>query len=531
VHTRIPFDLTSPQGVADYRSFLERAADLVVAYGGSLSGEHGDGQQRGELLPKMFGAELIAAFERYKAIFDPDHRMNPGMITRPLRLDQDLRLGADYHQIAGDTQFSYPRDAGDFASAVLRCVGVGECRRTSGGLMCPSYQVTRDEEHSTRGRARLLFEMLDGAARGGAIGDGWRSTAVRDALDLCLACKGCKSECPVNVDLATYKAEFLSHHYARRLRPRDHYSMGWLPAWAALAALAPRTVNAVTHAPGLRGVVKAFAGVDPRREVPRFATRTFQRWFRDHTASANGSRGEVLLWPDTFTNHFDPAVGIAAVGVLEAAGWRVRVPMGKLCCGLTWISTGQLAPARRALRRTVAALREHLRAGGLVVGLEPSCVAVFRDDAERLLPRDEDVARLASQTFTLGELLWDHTPGWRPPAITGRVLVQRHCHQQAVLGYAADAALLRATGATVRILDSGCCGLAGNFGFTRGHYDVSMACAERALFPEVRAAESDDVVLADGFSCRTQLAQGNLGGRRGTHLSQLLGDERPRQNP
>ncbi|MCW3843734.1 FAD-binding protein [Micromonospora yasonensis] len=522
VHTRIPFKLTTADGVRQFRSFIERAADLVVSYGGSFSGEHGDGQSRGELLPKMFGDRLIRAFGQFKAIFDPDDRMNPGKVVAPYPLDSHLRLGVDFNHGEVASVFRYPDDSGSFSRAVLRCVGVGECRREHGGVMCPSYMVTREEEHSTRGRSRLLFEMLDGTARGGTIADGWRSTAVRDALDLCLACKGCKADCPVNVDMATYKAEFLSHHYRGRLRPRSHYSMGWLPVAAAAAGYAPRLVNALAHAPALGRLAKAAGGIDQRRDIPVFAPQSFQRWFAGRTPGGDGSRGEVVLWPDTFTNHFHPGIARAAVEVLEAAGWRVRVPDRPVCCGLTWISTGQLGVAKRVIRRTVDVLRPHLRAGTRVVGLEPSCTAVFRSDAHELFPADHDVAKLRAQTVTLAELLRDHTPGWRPPSVPAHALIQTHCHHHAILGTTADQAVLADAGVEAEFLDSGCCGLAGNFGFEQGHYEVSEACAERVLLPAVRAADDRDVILADGFSCRTQVEQSAADGRTAIHLAELL---------
>ncbi|WP_416904336.1 FAD-binding and (Fe-S)-binding domain-containing protein [Micromonospora echinospora] len=522
VHTRIPFRLRTADGIRDFRSFLERAADLVVAYGGSFSGEHGDGQARAELLPKMYGERLMRAFGQVKAIFDPDDRMNPGKVMPPYPLDSHLRLGVDYDHGGVDTVFAYPDDGGSFGNAVLRSVGVGKCRRHSGGVMCPSYMVTREEEHSTRGRARLLFEMLDGTARGGTIGDGWRSAAVHDALDLCLACKGCKADCPVNVDMATYKAEFLSHHYAGRLRPRTHYSMGWLPLAAVAAARLPRTVNALAHAPGLARLAKAIGGIDQRRDIPLFAPETFQHRFTRRPPTGDGTRGEVLLWPDTFTNHFHPAVAHAAVEVLENAGWRVRVPDRPVCCGLTWISTGQLDIAKRVLRRSVDVLRPYLRAGTRVVGLEPSCTAVFRSDAHELFPADDDVTRLREQTVTLAELLHHHSPGWRPPRIPAHAVVQTHCHHHAILGTAADQAVLSAAGVDAQFLDSGCCGLAGNFGFEQGHHEVSEACAERVLLPAVRDAAETDVILADGFSCRTQVEQSASDGRSAIHLAELL---------
>ena len=441
---------------------------------------------------------------------------------KPNRLDENLRLGTDYEHGDIDSHFGYPDDDGSFGRAVLRCVGVGKCRRTSGGVMCPSYQVTREEEHSTRGRARLLFEMLDGGARDGAVTDGWRSEAVRDALDLCLACKGCKSDCPVNVDMATYKAEFLAHHYDGRLRPAAHYSMGWLPALAAVAAIAPGMVNRLAHVPALAAVGKRIGGVAPEREIPAFAPETFQAWMRDRPAATTGERGTVLLWPDTFTNHFDPHIARAAVEVLEDAGWQVTTPDERVCCGLTWISTGQLDVAKKVIQRTLDILRPHIRAGGLVLGLEPSCTAVFRSDAEELFPDDDDVRRLRDQTVTFAELLGNHTPGWQPPTIDRPVHAQTHCHHHAVMGYEADEALLRDLGVDPDVLDSGCCGLAGNFGFERGHYDVSMACAERVLLPAVREASEDSVVLADGFSCRTQIDQGPAAGRRAMHVAELV---------
>ncbi|WP_327719844.1 FAD-binding oxidoreductase [Streptomyces sp. NBC_00490] len=530
VHTRIPFDLYSADGVAAYRRFMERAADLVVEFGGSFSGEHGDGQSRGELLPRMFGEQLVAVFGQLKAVFDPRDRMNPGKVVAPYRLDENLRLGGDWTPYDPlDLHFGFPEDGGSFASAANRCVGVGKCRQleTKGSVMCPSYQVTREEEHSTRGRARLLFEMLDGHGDS-AIQDGWRSEAVRDALDLCLACKGCKKDCPADVDMATYKAEFLSHHYEGRWwrRPRAHLSMGWLPLLAQTvgrARLGP-VVNALTHTPLLSRAAVAVAGVE-NREVPLFAGQTLQQWFAGHEPYGDGARGSVLLWPDTFTNHFHPHVGRAAVRLLEHAGWRVELPEEPLCCGLTWISTGQLGVAERVLGRTVRRLAGHLRDGGLVVGLEPSCTAVFRSDAGDLFPGDPDVRRLRAQTVTLAELLTAHSPGYEPPQVpdrSARALAQVHCHQHAVLGWDADRELLRRAGVDAERLDSGCCGLAGNFGFEPGHLDVSEACAERVLLPRLREADAGTAVLADGFSCRTQIHEFDSGGHEAVHLAELL---------
>jgi Fe-S oxidoreductase len=452
--------------------------------------------------------------------------MNPGKVVAPYLIDENLRLGASWTPRDYDSYFSYPDDDGRFERAVMRCVGVGKCRRVKGGgevgggVMCPSYMVTREEEHSTRGRSRLLFEMLEGHADS-PVTAGWRSTEVRDALDLCLACKGCKKDCPVEVDMATMKAEFLAHHYAGRIRPRSHYSMGWLPALAQLASRAPRLVNALTQPPGLRDVLTTLGGIDRRRRIPLFAGQTLQAWSARRDPGLSGLRGEVVLWPDTFTNHLAPSIGRAAVEVLEAAGWRVTVPSQPLCCGLTWISTGQLATARRVLQRTVDALAPYLRRGVRVVGLEPSCTAVFRSDARELMPGNRDVQRLRQQTVTLAELLRDHTDGWRPPHLGGKAIAQTHCHQHAIMGYDADQALLRDAGVNLDVLDAGCCGLAGNFGFEAGHYDVSRACGERILLPAVRDAAADTMVLADGFSCRTQIEQADTG-RTPVHLAEIL---------
>jgi FAD/FMN-containing dehydrogenase/Fe-S oxidoreductase len=528
VHTRIPFDLFSTEGVATYRRFLERAAALVATFGGSLSGEHGDGQTRGELLPVMFGDEVVRLFEQVKALFDPLDMMNPGKVVRPARLDEHLRLGGTWApRQERSLFFAFPDDGGSFTQAASRCVGVGKCRKhenDGGTVMCPSYQVTGEEEHSTRGRARLLFEMLNGHGDG-PITDGWRSTEVRDALDLCLACKGCKTDCPANVDMATYKAEFLAQHYRHRLRPRADYVTGWLPVGARAVTRTglAKTFNRVAGVRPLRRVGSRLLGLEDR-DPPKFAPQTLQQWWASRPAAIPGSRGRVLLWPDTFTNHFHPHVGQAAVQVLEAAGWEVVMPEESLCCGLTWISTGQLTTAKRVLRRTVRSLSTHVREGGMVVGLEPSCAAVFRSDAPELLPEDEDVQRLRDHTVTLAELLTQHTDGWQPPhAESGPpALAQVHCHQHAVLGWDADQQLLTDAGVDVERLDSGCCGLAGNFGFTAGHGEVSEALAEQVLLPRLREATADTVVLADGFSCRTQIEQLDSGGHHGVHLAELL---------
>jgi FAD/FMN-containing dehydrogenase/Fe-S oxidoreductase len=520
VHTRIPFELKTADGVAAFRRFVHRAAELVASYGGSLSGEHGDGQARGELLEIMFGERLVEAFGELKSLFDAGNRMNPGKVVSPNPVDGQLRLGSEWRPEHHDTHFDYPEDEHSFTRAVMRCVGIGNCRTHSGGVMCPSYRATQEEEHSTRGRARLLFEMLNGHADS-AVKDGWRSTEVRDALDLCLACKGCKSDCPVGVDMATYKAEFLSHHYAGRLRPAAHYALGWLPLWAQLSRLAPRAVNAVLHAPGLSALGKRLAGVAPERDAPPFASQSFVDWWRTRSTDQPepGDPDAVLLWPDTFSNAFHPHVARAAVAVLEDAGYRVAVPTEPVCCGLTWISTGQLTTAEKVLRRTLDVLRPWLAAGTPILGLEPSCTAVFRADATELFSDDKDVERLARQTVTLSELLLRR--GWQPPELARGALVQTHCHQHAVLGADPDAELMKRAHLDAEVLDTGCCGLAGNFGFERGHYDVSMACAEDGLLPAVRDAAPDTLIISDGFSCRTQIEEAGTG-RRAIHLAEAL---------
>ena len=515
MHMRIDFDLLSRSGLAGYRTFVEEATDLVVSLGGSVSGEHGDGRARSELLGRMYGADGLQLLTEMKDIWDAGRVMNPGVIVDPPAFDAGIRhLG-----VAKDskplTLFAYPDDNHDFAQAQRRCVGIGKCRQSSGGVMCPSYQATHEELHSTRGRAHLLWEMLEGDL----VTDGWRSTEVRDALDLCLSCKGCLSDCPVNVDMATYKAEFTHHHYARRpwARPLSHWSMGWLPLWSRFASVAPRLVNQMARMP----VAKRLGGIAPEREIPIFAEQTFASWFTGRAATgAAATRGTVVLWPDTFTNHLSPEVGRAAVEVLEAAGYEVVLPRGPVCCGLTWISTGQLRAAKRRIRRSLTRLEPHLAAGTPIVGLEPSCLAVLRRDAAELLPDDSRAAALATSTFTFAEFLTGSD--WQPPQVFTDALVQTHCHQHAVLGFDADRSLMAKAGIDVVVPDSGCCGLAGNFGFERGHYEVSAAVGERVLLPAVRAAAPTTAIVADGFSCRTQIAHGTP--RRAVHLAQLLAD-------
>jgi len=541
VHTRIDFDLESTAGIERYRAFTREAAEIVTRkYGGSLSGEHGDGQSRGELLPIMFGEELMRAFREFKAIWDPQAAMNPGKKIDAYPRDENLRLGADFRPANPTTHFRFPEDQGSFALATLRCVGVGECRKHGGGTMCPSYMVLREEKHTTRGRAHLLFEMLQGET----IKDGWKSEEVKESLDFCLACKGCKGECPVNVDVATYKAEFLSHYYEGRPRPRSAYAFGLIPRWARLASKIPGLANLATQTPGLRALARAAAGMTPERRIPRFARQTFKAWWKARGKATGGGHGHpygrgngygygyggrasrvdaprVILWPDTFNNHFFPETLAAAAEVLEDAGFRVIVPEPFLCCGRPLYDFGFLDAAKRWLSDILAALRPEIEAGTPVVGLEPSCVSVFRDELHNLLPDDRDAARLARQTRTLAEFLVDHAAGYEPGRLERKAVVHGHCHHKSVLGFHADEEVLRRIGVDFRTLDSGCCGLAGSFGFEKGEkYDISMAAGERVLLPAVRAADDQTLVIADGFSCREQIAHGT--DRRALHLAEVL---------
>ena len=538
LHARIDFPLDRPGGSGATRVFLVEAAQLVASYGGSLSGEHGDGRARGELLPLMYSTDAIAAFEHLKAAFDPDDLLNPGVIVPPSPLEADLRLpvarGVIDLKMPG-LGFSYPHDDGDFSQAVHRCVGVGKCRADSGGVMCPSFLATGDEKDSTRGRARLLQEMANGTF----VTDGWKSEEVHESLDLCLSCKGCAVDCPAGVDMATYKSEFLDHHYRRRRRPMSHYALGWLPRWARLAGFAPAVVNRLLALPGVARVLRAAGGIDQRRPLPRFATPSFRRWFSRRgvapaPAAPTGDDGPtaVILWMDTFTDNFDPAIGRAAVQVLEHLGFEVHVPAQRVCCGLTWVSTGQLDGAKRQLRASLDALGQTTREiggsdAGLVpiVGLEPSCTALLREDAARLLPDDPRAHALRKRVVTLAELLATHRPQWHAAASNASVtkaVVQEHCHQHADRGFGPDRAVLAGAAVDATVL-SGCCGLAGNFGAEKGHYEVSVAVAEHALLPTVREAtaeHSDALLIADGFSCRTQTE--NLTGLRPLHLAQVL---------
>jgi len=518
IHVRIDFPLDEPGGHQGFRDFVEEAARLVASHGGSLSGEHGDGRARSELLPLMYSGDAIDLFGQVKAVFDPDNLLNPGVLVEPRAVDDDLR-GSGRGVIEDRLGLRLLHDDGDFGKAVHRCTGVGKCiadNSASGGVMCPSFQATRDEKDSTRGRARVLQEMIDGRL----VNDGWRSPEVHEALDLCLSCKGCLNDCPTGIDMAAYKSEVLHQSYRGRLRPRSHYVLGRLPRIARLTSPIAWLVNLALTTPGLRAIGRWVAGVDQRRSIPVFATTRFGRWARKHRTIEGDDRPRVLLWADSFTEFFTTEQGKAAVGVLEAAGYRVEFLKKSACCGLTWISTGQLDAARKIVADAVDKLHPYAAAGIPIVGLEPSCLGVLRSDAVELLddPRAVDVAK---GVFTLTELL-TRTDGWTPPDLSGtNIIVQPHCHHASVMGFDADMDLLTSTGASIQRL-GGCCGLAGNFGVEKGHYEVSVAVAENQLLPAVRNAASGTVILADGFSCRTQLE--DLADVKAVHLAQLLSD-------
>ncbi|MDP9474262.1 MAG: FAD-binding protein [Actinomycetota bacterium] len=513
IHCRIDFDLKTAEGIDNWRNFMEEAADLVVSYGGSLSGEHGDGQQRAELLPKMYGEELMQAFREFKEIWDPDRKMNPGKVIDAYGMTENLRLGTDYAPREPETHFSYPEDHGSFAHATLRCVGAGKCRDIKSGTMCPSYMATLEEKHTTRGRARILHEMLIGET----ITDGFKSQEVFDALDLCLSCKGCKGDCPVDVDMATYKAEFLSGYYKGRLRPRYAYTMGLIMLHARIAQYMPRLANFVTHTPVLKDLIKKAGGITTEREMPPFATQTFKAWFEER-GTRNPEGPPVVLFPDTFNSYLHPETMKATTEVLEAAGYRIIVPQQPLCCGRPLYDYGMLDTAKVFLDRLVGNLAPYVREGIKVVGAEPSCVATFRDELPNMMPHDEDAKRLSKNTLTLAEFLVEE--GYEPPRLERKAVVHGHCHGEAIMGMSGERKLLEKMGLDFEVLDSGCCGLAGSFGFENEHYDLSMQVGEHKFFPMMRDAGKDTLLIADGFSCKTQLEHGSE--RRALHVSQVI---------
>jgi FAD/FMN-containing dehydrogenase/Fe-S oxidoreductase len=517
VHMRLNFDLEHAEGIQHYRRFVDEAADLVVSLGGSLSGEHGDGQARGALLPKMFGNELMEAFSEFKAVWDPTNRMNPHKLIHANQPDANLRLGADYHPWEPETKFRFVHDDGSFAHAVTRCVGVGACRRHSGGTMCPSYMVTREEKHSTRGRAHLLWEMLQGQV----IKDGWKSEAVKEALDLCLSCKGCSAQCPVEVDLPTYKAEFMAHYYEGRRRPLHAYAFGYIDRWALMAEFSPRLANLFSTLQSTSRLGKKLLGVAPQRTIPKFAHQSFRRWAdRQRLNERNIGRPEVVLWPDTFNNFFHPDTARAAVTVLERAGFAVRIPERHVCCGRPLYDFGFLDEARRYLYRTFDVMRPFLAKGTPIVVLEPSCASVFRDEMLNMVPDADLVRRMYDQTFLLSEFLQQKAPDYQPPKFMRKALVHGHCHHKTVLKMDDELALLKAMHLDFEMPETGCCGMAGPFGFEADKYDVSVACGERVLLPSVRKMSDHDLIITDGFSCREQIEQQT--GRRALHLAEVL---------
>ena len=537
IHTRMDYDLETTEGVAKFRKFMEEAADLVIRYGGSLSGEHGDGQARGELLPKMFGPELMQAFREFKSLWDPDWKMNPGKLIEPYKLDENLRLGPGYDPWQPETHFKFPQDQGSLAAATLRCVGVGKCRRDAGGVMCPSYRVTRDEEHSTRGRSHLLWEMT----KGDVIKDGWQNEAIKESLDLCLACKGCKSDCPVGVDLATYKSEFLSHYYETNRRPLNALAFSNIDLWARAACHVPGLVNLTTQLPGLRDLSKLIGQIPVQRRIPPFAPQTFKHWWeRRSSGNDQWSDGRsfdklrtgprpstraqldnpVLLWADTFNNHFLPSTAKAAVEVLEAAGFDVAVPRAHLCCGRPLYDVGMLDRAKSLLLQIMDELLPEIEAATPIVVLEPSCAAVFRDELTNLFPKDDRAQALSKQVFLLSEFLEQCAPHFQLPQLPRRALVHGHCHHKAIMKMTAEEAVLQRLGIDFTAPAPGCCGMAGAFGFEKDKYEISKAIGELELLPAVRRAPTDWLIIADGFSCREQIAQET--DRHALHLAEVL---------
>ncbi len=525
IHMRVSFDLESERGIRNYGEFVERAADLVVSYGGSLSGEHGDGQSRAALLPKMFGPELIKAFGEFKSDWDPDNKMNPNKVVNAYLPTENLRLGADYKPLDPKTYFQFPDDGGSLAKATVRCIGLGECRKQDSGTMCPSYMATLEEEHSTRGRAHLLFEVLQGEVVRG----GWQDEHVKESLDLCLSCKACKSECPTNVDVATYKAEFLAHYYEHRRRPLHAYAFGMIDRWAQLGSIAPRLANFFSNAPGFRQLLQGVLQLAPQRSLPPLARSTFQSRAKKNgvpalaggngTAPASGKR-DVILWADTFNNYFHPETSQSALEVLQGAGFNVIVPQVHLCCGRPLYDFGMLDRAKQYLQQILSVLSAQIDAGVPLVVLEPSCASVFRDELRNLFPRDARASKLRSQTFLLSEFLERHAPGYAPPQLRGKVLLHGHCHHKSLMKLSDEESILRKMGVDLQSIDSGCCGMAGPFGFEKEKYGVSQAVGERVLLPAVRKAPADALIVSDGFSCREQILQAT--GRRALHLAEAL---------
>ena len=522
IHCRISFDLFTHEGVANFMTFLDGASDLVVKYGGSFSAEHGDGQSKAAFLRKMYGDGVMDAFRQFKSVWDPEGKMNPGKVIDPYLPDQNLRLGVAYDPWQPETHFRFPDDGGSFAAATLRCVGVGDCRRTHDVFMCPSFQATREEKHTTRGRARLLFEMF----RGDFIKDGWNSSEVLEALELCLCCKACKSECPVHVDMASYKAEFLSHHYRRRLRPLAAYTMGLFGFWGSIGGKCPRLANFLLNSPVLGGVVKRMGGIAAKRVMPEFAAESFTSWYLKGDRSTypdrkdKGDQGDrqVVLYPDIFNDCFFPETLKAALEVLQRFGYQVIIPSERPPAMRPLIEYGMLDLARRQMVKAVRQLSPFVRQGIPIVMVEPSAAAVFRDELPGMMPHYQDGLRLTKLAYLLAEFM--EREQLQAPGLTGQVLLQSHCHQKAVLNADAARSVLTRMGLVVEEPEKGCCGMAGSFGFERAKYQTSMKIAEAHLLPAVRQADLATYIVADGFSCRTQIMQGS--NRKAIHSAELL---------
>ncbi|WP_347468933.1 FAD-binding and (Fe-S)-binding domain-containing protein [Burkholderia stagnalis] len=518
VHARITFDLRSVEGVQVWRGFLREAAQLVVDFGGSLSGEHGDGQAKAEFLPIMYGPELMQAMAEFKAIWDPANRLNPGKVINAYRADENLRLGPAYKPVTLQTKLTFASPEGDgMQRAIERCIGMGKCRSLDGGTMCPSYRATREEKFSTRGRAHLFWEML----QGDVIKDGWNSPEVKEALDACLGCKGCKSDCPTHTDMASYKAEFLSHYYETHRRPRQAMFMGRIGQWAPLASRFPRLMNFMTSTPPLARIGKWIAGIASRRALPAFAPRPFRaiakRQGIGQRTGATPARNKVILWVDTFNEHFSPDIAAAAADVLTRLGFDVTLPRKRLCCGRPLYDYGLLDEARALLRTAVDELADEIGAGVPVVGLEPGCLSVFKDELLKQLPDEPLAKRLAAQTFLFSDFVAQAEFAW--PRLDADVIVHGHCHQKSLFGMKGETALLDKLGVRWTLLDTGCCGMSGSFGFNDAHYDLSMKIGEGKLLPLVRQASDDAIVVTNGFSCREQIEQG--AGRTPLHIAQL----------
>jgi FAD/FMN-containing dehydrogenase/Fe-S oxidoreductase len=517
VHARINFDLASASGIATFRAAMTDIASLVAEFGGSLSGEHGDGIARSEFLPALFSPKLIEAFREFKHIFDPDSRMNPGVLVDPKPVDSNLKLGASYRPVEPATHFDFSADGG-LAGAALKCVGIGKCRKTDAGTMCPSYMATREEKHSTRGRARILLEALTG----GVVRRGLSSPALAEALDLCLSCKGCRTECPSGVDMAKYKAEFLAHYYRERLRSPGAWLLSRVHEFARLASLAPRLANRVANTEPLASLARRLLAVHRQRKLPHLAPTTFRAWFERRPMRPANQGREVVLFADTFNNFFEPEVAIAAVEVLERAGFRVTIPARDICCGRPLYDQGMLERARWRLAQVMDALGPALERGSAIVGLEPGCLLTFRDELPALFPGYSKAQALRDNSFLLDEFLARNAPGFAPGKLARRALLHGHCHQKALAGLDAETALLsRIEGLELTVLDAGCCGMAGAFGYAVEHYEVSKAVAERVLIAALRESTPETLVISDGFSCRSQIRQ-FCPQHRPMHLAQVL---------